>query len=243
MKCKLTGTEGKGVRAHIIPKSFYALDQEEKQPFRLITNIKGHYSQKCPIGIYDTTMVTEEGERIFSEWDDYAKELLLDNKSSFESVVHDGEVIAFQIAEYDYPKLKLFFLSVLWRASASSHNYFRRVDLGPLETSLRNALLAGNPGDSDWFSICLAKWSDRPDGTGMMDPYRTRIGGLNYYVLYLKHYIVYFKVDRRIASGALRALQLRPDSPLIAVGRELNSSKELKIMSRMVKDDVSKMGK
>lgn len=235
MKCKLTGNEGKGVRAHIIPKSFYAIDPERTQPVRLITNAEGHYSRKTPIGIYDTTIVTEDGERIFSEWDDYASELLLDSKTAFEPIVHNGETIAFQITDYDYYKLKLFFLSVLWRASASSQHFFRRVELGPHEESIRNTLLEDNPGDSEWFSVCLAKWSDPPDGIGMMDPYRTRLEGLNYYVMYLEHYIVYFKVDRRIASDAMRAIQLRPKSPLIAVGRELSSSKELRVMSRMVK--------
>lgn len=200
MKCKLTGNEGKGVRAHIIPKSFYAIDPEETQPVRLITNAKGHYPRRVPIGVYDTTIVTEEGERIFTEWDDYASGLLLENKTAFEPLAHNGETVAFQITEYDYHKLKLFFLSVLWRASASSQHFFRRVNLGPHEESIRNALLEGNPGDSECFSVCLAKWSDHPDGAGMMDPYRTRFDGLNYYVMYLEHYIVYFKVDRRIAS-------------------------------------------
>jgi hypothetical protein len=243
MKCKLTGSEGKGIRAHIIPKSFYAIDPEEKKPVRLITNAEGHYPQNRPIGVYDTTIVTEEGEQIFTAWDDYASKLLLDNKTSFEPLTHNGEIAGFQIPEYNYKKLKLFFLSVLWRASVSSQHFFRRVDLGPHEPSIRKALLAGEPGESDWFSVCLAKWSDHPDGAGMMDPHRTRFDGLNYYVMYLEHYIVYFKVDQRVASGAMRAIQLKPGSPLIAVGRELNGSKELGIMSRMVKSDTRRSNK
>ena len=72
MKCKLTGKEGKGIRAHIIPRAFYAIDPDEKKPHRLVTNSEGHYSQNLHIGVYDSAIVTEEGERIFSKWDDYA---------------------------------------------------------------------------------------------------------------------------------------------------------------------------
>ncbi|MET0049372.1 MAG: hypothetical protein ABW066_16470 [Sedimenticola sp.] len=243
MKCKLTGNDGSGIRAHIIPKSFYAINPEEKLPVKLITNTEGHYSQKCPVGVYDTTIVTEEGERVFTEWDHYASELLLENKAAFEPIARNGDIAGFQIPKYDYIKLKLFFLSVLWRASVSSQPFFRRVDLGPHEVTIRKALLDGDPGDSDWYAVCLAKWTDHPDGAGMMDPYRTRFFGLNYYVMYLEHYIAYIKVDKRIVSSTMRAIQLKPDSPLIAAGRELNSSKELPIMVQMVNADAQRANK
>lgn len=243
MKCKLTNTEGKGINAHIIPKSFYAIDPKETLPTRLITNVEGKYSKRCPIGVYDNTIVTEEGERIFSDWDDYASELLIEKKSHFEPIEHNGEVVAFQIPEYDYKKLKLFFLSVLWRASVSTQEFFKKVNLGPHEALVRAALLEGDAKNSDWFAVSIAKWSDHPDGAGMMDPYRTRFDGLNYYVMYLEHYIVYYKVDKRIPKEAFQAIQLKPNSSLIAVGRELNASKELRIMARMVKSHANKANK
>ncbi len=232
MKCKLTNTEGKGINAHIIPKSFYAIDPEE--------TTEGHYTKRCPIGIYDSGIVTDEGERVFSDWDDYASELLIEKKLSFEPMIHNGEIVAFQIHDYDYKKLKLFFLSVLWRASVSTQPFFKEVNLGPHEVEIKEALLEGNPKDSNWFSVSIAKWSDHPEGAGMMNPYRTRFDGLNYYVMYLEHYIVYYKVDKRIADAAFNAIQLREHSPLIAVGRELKASKELKIMAKMVWSNANK---
>lgn len=237
MKCKLTQTEGKGINAHIIPKSFYAIDPDEAQPPRLVTNAEGQYAKRLPIGIYDNTIVTEDGERVFTEWDDYASELLINQKSSFEPIKHNsnGEIIFFQIAGYDYIKLKLFFLSVLWRASVSSQHFFRKIDLGSHEPLIRASLLKGDPKDSDWFAISIAKWSDHPDGVGMMDPYHTRFDGINYYVMYLGHYIVYYKVDKRIPDKTLQLIQLKRDAPLIVLGRKLKTSKELKILAGMVK--------
>ena len=237
MKCKLTGVDGKGIKAHIIPKSFYAISPEETKPTKLITNIEGHYSRKCPIGIYDDTIVTEEGERVFSEWDDYAYEILLSGKFVFEPLSDAGQLTAFQIASYNYTKLKLFFLSVLWRASVSNQHFFRKVNLGPFEPEVRKALLSNDPKDTDWLAVSIAKWSDSPKGAGMMDPFRTRFDGINYYVMYLEHYIVYFKVDNRVAGEVFRAIQLKPDAPLMVVPRELANSKELQAMIRMVKQN------
>lgn len=235
MKCKLTSAEGKGIKAHIIPKSFCAIDSNERKLTKIFTNAKGHYTERSPLGIYDNGIVTEEGERVFSVWDDYAAELLIERKSSFEPLIHHGEVVAFQIPRYEYKKLKLFFLSVLWRASVSTKPFFKNVGLGPHEAKIKEALLESNPKDSDWFSVSIAKWSGHPEGAGMMNPYRTRFEGLNYYVVYLGHYIAYYKVDKRIPCTELQEIQLRENSPLIAVAKDLNTSKELETMARMVK--------
>lgn len=234
MKCKLTHTEGKGINAHIIPKSFYAIDPSETQPTKIITNVEGKYPQRSPIGIYDNNIVTAEGERVFSDWDDYASDLLLKQKMSFQPINHYEKIVALQIAEYDYTKLKLFFLSVLWRASVSSQPFFHRIDLGPHEEQIRQALLNGDPKDSDWFAVSIAMWSDHSTWAGMMDPFRTKFDGINYYVFYLEHYIVYYKVDQRISSGLSQSIQLRPNSPLVVIGRELHASKERKIIEKMV---------
>ena len=237
MKCKLTGVEGKGVDAHIIPKSFYAIDPDEKLPTKLISNAEGQYPKKSPQGIYDQTILTEEGERVFSDWDDYGARLLLKGKSEPESLRNNGEIVAYKVAEYDYAKLKLFFLSILWRASVSSQDFFKKVNLGPHEPFIREALLSGNPYDTDWFAVILAKWSDQEEkGIGMMDPFRERFEGINYYRMYVGEYIVYCKVDQRQPSETFRSVQLAPESPLIILARDLNKSKELSIMVKMVRN-------
>ena len=200
----------------------------------MITNSKGEYSKKSPVGIYDDTIVTEEGERVFSDWDNYASDLLLKGKTVFEPIINNGITLAFQITDYDYKKLKLFFLSVLWRASVTNQHFFRNVNLGPYQTKVREALLTKDPKDTDWLAVCIAKWSDSTYAVGMMDPYSTRYDGIKYYVMYLEHYIIYYKIDKQLPDETFRAIQLKPNAPLIAVARELSKSKELKIMINMV---------
>jgi hypothetical protein len=48
----------------------------------------------------------------------------------------------FQIAGLDYDAISLFILSVLWRASISTHLFFANVDLGPRAEPIRQLLVA-----------------------------------------------------------------------------------------------------
>jgi hypothetical protein len=237
MICKLTGIEGKGVDAHVIPKSFYNIDPEEKLPTKVYTNTQGRYSKRSPQGIYDKTILVEQGERMFSSWDDYGADILLNRKDKFEPLHQVNKLVGYQLANYDYNQLKLFCLSVLWRASVSSDVFFSKVNLCPHEAIIRNALLTNNSGEPEWYSVCIAKWSDFKNGLGMMDPFRERFDHVNYYRLYLESYVVYIKVDKAKTPKGILAIQLQPDSPLIITARELRASKELPIMINMAKHD------
>lgn len=235
MKCLLTGTEGKGVKAHIIPRSFYDLDYSQPVTLEIITNSEKGYNGKSFAGIYDSNIVTVEGERIFSGWDSYAHDLLIRDRESFTKRVSEGKVIALETPRYDYAKLKLFFLSVLWRASVSTRPFFQHVRLGHHEAIVKDALLNANPGDRDFYSVALACFTDLPSKTAMLDPFKERYGyGITYYRFFLGHYIAYIKVDQQPTPQVFTPTELRPDSPLIIVSREFHQSKEKVVMRKLV---------
>ena len=152
-----------GVRAHIIPKSFYNLDYSQPIPLHILTNSDSGYDGKSFTGIYDSTIVTEKGERVFSGWDNYAHQLLVADRDELSEVRDGGEVLCLRAPQYRYDQLKLFVLSVLWRASVSGQPYFAKVRLGPHEEPIRQALLAGDPGDERFYSVTLACFVDLRD--------------------------------------------------------------------------------
>lgn len=232
--CKLTGDVGKGVRAHIIPKSFYNLDYSQPIPLHILTNSDSGYDGKSFTGIYDSTIVTEKGERVFTGWDDYAHQLLVADRDKLVEKRDRGEVLCLLAPQYRYDQLKLFVLSVLWRASVSKQPFFSRVHLGPHEETIRTALLAGNAGDENFFSVTLACFVDLRDETAMMDPFAQRDKGVNYYQLYLGRYIAYIKVDSRSASPEMAEFALRPNSQLVLIAREFHGSKEKDVMRKML---------
>jgi hypothetical protein len=81
--CKLCQQEVTAlVKAHVIPRSFFEIDPRLAAP-RLITNSKGIYPKKIPVGVYDRTIVCGECEKRFSDCDDYAARLLLRSEREF----------------------------------------------------------------------------------------------------------------------------------------------------------------
>ena len=236
MICKLTGKSGPGVKAHIVPEAFYLI-KADQAPLRLLTNTPGRFPKRSPVGAYDETMVTSDGEAVFGPWDNYAADLLLNHFADAEPLTHsDSRVVGYRFASYDYRKLKLFFLSVLWRAGASSHEFFRRVDLGAHFDVLKSHILAADPGTPDDYAVVLAVFDDDPEWAKIMDPFPERYGEnrIRFYRLYVGNFIAYVKVDKRVADSPMRDLQFTPDTPLNIVKRTFAESKESGVMKEVL---------
>jgi hypothetical protein len=121
MQCKFCHQDRKLVKAHVVPRRFFEINPAELP--RLATDKDGTFPKRAPTGIYDMELVCETCERLVSPYDDYAQRLLRTNREAASQVVHEQQVIAYNYSRYDYQKLKVVFLSLLWRASESS-TYF-----------------------------------------------------------------------------------------------------------------------
>jgi hypothetical protein len=213
IQCKLTGCIGKPIRAHIIPRSLYQLDGG-KQGRILTFGATFLRESKNPIGIYDSTILTNEGESLFQECDDHAARFFL-NKGDFNEgkearlLTNRGKPLAVEIetTDFDARLMKLFAISMLWRASVSSHPFFKAVDVGAQhEEKLRNLILRQEAGSIDDFSVLLARHIDTPtSGHPIMPPFPDRFHGLRFYRFMLPQVSVMIKVDKRPMIPELRA--------------------------------------
>jgi hypothetical protein len=235
--CKLTGTIGKGVKAHIVPRAFYEIPPQGEGPYKLLTNIKGTFPKKLPVGIYDSAIVTKEGEKVFGPWDDYAVRILVNNISDFHEIRNKGEIIAWRLPRYEYSTMKLFALSILWRAHASNHPAFSRVKLGPHEGRIRDMLLNSQPGDPEQYSVHIVRWIDEEFGPVFMDPSAKKYEGVNYYRIYCEKYVIYIKIDRRKTIETFREVQLGSSEEMFIIARELKKSKEWSLMKKIAKQN------
>jgi hypothetical protein len=226
--CKLCENEVAALtRAHVIPKSFFEIGPRSAAP-RLVTNSKGVYPKKTPIGIYDQTIVCAECERRFDRCDDYAAKLLLHSPGKF--VRQPG---GFLIPKYDYHLLKMFIVAVLWRASASTHPFFSRINIGShFEPRARKMLLDDDPGDPQEFGAILSIWAGA-ELPLLMDPFREKIFGVRTYRFYLGRYVAYVKVDGRAFPEAMTPGLLRPNQPLDLISRDFSTSKEFRLARRI----------
>lgn len=225
MICKLCGVERKLIRAHVIPAAFFdKLRQDSPFESVMYTFDADVHPKRVPKGIYDRELVCDDCEKRFQAWDDYAARLLLQQFASFEPLAADGDTVAWYLEDYDRQRLRLFFISVLWRAAASAHPYYRETRLGPFEDLAKEAVLHENPGDADSFSTVLARWhSDQvPDETFRFhsSPYQSRIDGVNVVRLYMGEFVAYVKVDRRPFPIPFSEHVLGATTPLTVVARD-----------------------
>ncbi|WP_152536280.1 hypothetical protein [Mesorhizobium loti] len=166
--CKLTGSTGKFVDSHLIPKALTkagGLGEPFTQGGIGRRPVTRHSSW------YDQRLVTEEGEAILAKLDDWAIRELRDAKLIWSGwgpmmTLTDNELIPGtdwgirRVEGKDWKRLRIFFLSLLWRAGASTREEFSDVQLSDSDLkALRTMILNENPEPIDYFQIELTQLS------------------------------------------------------------------------------------
>lgn len=249
--CRFCGQKvDKLANAHVLPRAYFEYSRRKAkmtktQPMKLITNTKGQFpTGKVRIGWYDSDLVCLECENRFAPYDDYSPRLLLQNEDRHRQIIVNGDLKGWEIAQFDYEKLKLFIISVLWRAAASQLPQFGKINLSQedLERARQN-ILNNDPGDNNNFSFIIARF---PDDIGQsiaaLDPhpeYDTDLfAGLNAYRFYLgAGYIVYIKVGTKLFPEPGRSFVVSKEAPLRILTRDnFLQSKEADSMRKVMED-------
>lgn len=218
--CKFCGTRGKLVDSHIIPKGFI-----EESHF-LASSYAGEHQKKSRTGIYDQ-FLCDEHEKQFGRWDNYAISLLRDNppeKVSDEFFVYES---------VDYPLLKLFFISVLWRASAASHSFFDNINIGEHREVLKTQIETKNPGGIDDFPVMLC-YSEEKETTAIFEPRMHQYLGVDFVLLYLPNFLAIIKVDEKPLPEKFRDKALNETGTLYVEKRVFEGSFDERIMQKVV---------
>ena len=236
MLCKGCGKDSRLIKAHAIPESFFKGMNTGGKPPQLMSDVSGVYPKKSPIGVYDKTILCRKCEDKFQAMDDYAQDLLLKKESEHEEINYKGKVIGYKIHNINTNLLRLFFIGVLWRAGISTHDYYKKVSLGPYEKLAKDLIWSESSGETDQFSFVLAKFADKTVGRVMLDPHRERWHEINYYRFYMFGYILYIKVDKRQSPKNFIKKNPNENGNLIMVGRDIYNSKESPIMVSLVNE-------
>lgn len=236
MLCHLCGQDTPLVKSHIIPRSFYKPlhDSDGSVPL-IVSSASDTYPQRTPTGVYER-IVCETCEQLLSKWDDYAYSFLTQGFDPSKYIVDRGEKIAYVFEQFDYVKLKLFFLSVLWRASVASHKLFTRVDLGLHEPVLRAMIQRGCAGEPGKYSVNLFKFDQPINEVPIFDPISEKWSGINCYRFYIGGYTALIKVDQRKVIPEFQDMILSPGKPLCVIIRAtFKASKEFALMKKAVR--------
>lgn len=166
MQCKLCLEEKPLIgESHIIPKRFFlkASDHIHKGFGFVKTGDKANwlYSKKAKPkqvqnGVYVPDILCENCEQKLGVFDNYAQTILLTDKY----IEKDDKENLWKVRNVDYRRLKLFFISVLWRSQICNDSFFSAVNLtSDLEAELRDMIIKNNPDSENKFSVLLLRHS------------------------------------------------------------------------------------
>lgn len=166
--CALTGEYGQFVKSHLIPRALTRLSHSGE---KFIQSGIGERSVMVSDSWYDLKLVVRSGEDILADIDDAGIRELRANHliwsgwgrhMSLQSLLGIESNMSFRELDLQSTKnLRLFFLSLMWRAGASGLSHFRHVSLAPEEVEdLRRRVVSRAPGAQEDYPIVLHQISD-----------------------------------------------------------------------------------
>lgn len=128
--CKSPGR--KLIKAHMIPRSIFKLvKKDEKYSVYFEATTEGVRREPKQAGLYDENILCAECEARFSNWDRHGGTVICKSRGEADLYLDPhGIPCGYHLKDADYELLMMFFLAVLWRASVSTLQFFRAVQLG-----------------------------------------------------------------------------------------------------------------
>lgn len=194
------------MKCHILPE---ALTRPERVGANLVQYGQGRRPIKRWTSWYDRQLVIGEGEAVLARHDNWAIKALHNHKMVWSSwgsaqYLEAADFKSFgstswgvrSITDCDTRKLRLFFLSILWRAAATGLGEFAEIQMPADELErLRVMVLSGNPEPLSFYPVSLTQLSTRgivhnlaalaqtkeipsPDGQDTVPIFRVYIDGL-----------------------------------------------------------------
>ena len=237
--CKLCSLSRKFIRAHAMPEAFFRELRVDGESPLLVSGVQGNFPKRAPIGVYDEGILCEMCEPTFGLVDEYGIDILLKRFNvHFQPLEGDGAMVGFESTTVSPLRLLQFLVTVLWRASVSTHPFYSKVKLGPHE-GLASAALPAAPEDvSPVFNAVLSRWREEGEKmptTALLDPRQEKWFGVNAYRLYFGEVVAYVKVDSRPFHPRMQAVSLRAAPPVLVVARAMSESKDYCALKRTAK--------
>lgn len=203
---------------------------------RVLSTVENEYDKRIPKGLYDSEILCLECEKRFGPWDEHAVDVL--KEATTYPVVTDGDILfhrghpmILEIREFDYHKLKMFFVSLLWRAMVSKLPYFANTVAGKSEARLRRIILDDERTVSQEFAVIVSKFSQDMKYVHL-NPMRIDIEGVRYQEFTFYNYIFYIKLSGNVSMG-VEHLILSEEHPLYLIYQDLRESKSMERLRRI----------
>lgn len=146
-------------KSHILPAHTYNILKEDGHSIYIDHyTIKKESKQKDYSGKFESDILCQACEQIFNKFESYANDLFYRNKiTNINKEITNTSKLIISGEGYSYSKIRLYFLSILWRSSIATNPFFDQVKLSINdEEKIRMMLLEGDSGEEYEFPIiCL----------------------------------------------------------------------------------------
>jgi hypothetical protein len=215
--CALCRMPAKLRRSHILPEFLYRALYDDKHRYSMVRagTEPARYAQR---GLTEPLLCATCEQR-FGRYEKYADGVMTGQLGHRFRLV--GSRIT--ISEIDYTTFKLFQLSILWRASVSSLEFFKLVSLGPHEERIRCMLLGDEPGEPNSYGCLVVFASERGEDISdtFFNPEPLRWSGQRMVKFFFAGSAWLFHCDSRVPPAHLCGLFLQRDGTLTGLTADI----------------------
>lgn len=219
--CRLCEKTSDLLKSHIIPEFPFQPLYDEKHRYTIVSRdgARNRYAQR---GLTER-LLCSVCEQQLSIYEGYAARLLTGSDGI--RFIRQGNSL--RIEGWDYQRFKLFLMSVLWRASVSSLQFFKLVSLGPREELLRKLLVSENPSDPEEFGcIVLHEFHDyKVISDTMFNPENMRWAGRRMIKIHFAGATWLFHCDKKQPAAHLRKFFLTKDGALTTMYHDIDMAR------------------
>jgi hypothetical protein len=167
MICKLCLQEKPLLKkSHIAPNFLYKELRDVNNSF-VRGNLDTVTSQKAYTGLFEANILCADCDNVqLSRLEAYAHDILYVGKGkglAFRNEITPDGVEWVFCEGVDYTKFKLFLISLIWRFSISSNEFYRFVDLGEHENVIRKMIIENDPGEVTDYPCTITTYRRHED--------------------------------------------------------------------------------
>lgn len=191
---------------------------------------------KQPTGEYDGNILCAECDNIkIGQLEDYASKVLYSGNLSKNNLLkisafpNPGGTAHTLVENLLYSEFKLFLLSILWRASISSRDYFNKVQLGPYEEEIRLMILKKDAKEPENFPCILVNLRNELEWTkGLhLQAIRNKDKSGSYYPFLISGTIYVFYVPDYFGPRELKGFYINKSNEIYIVNTPPGQGKVL----------------
>lgn len=212
-------------KSHIISNYLYKpLKGKDGEMFEINAKSNLNNPKKKFTGEFESELLCNSCESHLSRYETYGSDLFLNTKRvkdlNVKRVVNQNNIKAqtWSGDGYSYEKIKLLLLSILWRASISSRDFFKLVTLDSrTEEDLRKRIINKNSGYVYEYPILIILPSLVKNDQGVegflqfdigltMSPYKRNIGGIEVFEFTITGCTYQFAITKNLNNGRFTSI-------------------------------------